>query len=268
MTAQRWTGFTLVALQVALLSFVFRDMLVPLLAGGVALAGLIRPLRLKLTLERRVVYGLVLAVAMAVKWRLLPGVPRDNLILGNGLGVGLAQYLLLLQASLFHLEFEGRKVLLALPKTLPAYAAAVLACAGDVTARGTEINVYQFAALAFLLLSVLYLSLSEGYSLSPRRFPARTVVGTLLLLIVSGIAWGSAWFLGEYRQRIDELVLAPFADAFAPTQSVGFSGSARLGSIAHTKSSEEDKAALRVVAATEPGYLRGRAFTDFDGREW
>lgn len=268
MNAQRWTGFGLIALQVALVSYVFRDMLVPLLAGGVALAGLIRPLRLKLTLERRVLYGLVLAVAVAAKWRLFPDVSRDNLIMNNGLGVGLAQYLLLLQASLFHLEFANRKHPLALPKTLPAYAVAVLACAGDVTARGTEINVYQFAALAFLVLCAFYLSLSDGYSLSPRRFPARTVVGGLLLLIVAGIAWGSAWLMSTYRQRIDELVLAPFADAFAPTQSVGFSGSARLGSIAHTKSLDEDKAALRVIAESEPGYLRGRAFTEFDGQEW
>ena len=49
---------------------------------------------------------------------------------------------------------------------------------------------------------------------------------------------------------------------------VGFSQSARLGSIRQQKSEAENHVALRVYAEESPGYLRGAVFTTFNSSQW
>jgi transglutaminase-like putative cysteine protease len=268
MTAQRTIGFVLVALQAAMLAYMSHNYMLPALAAGIALVGLLRPLRLEWPIGRRVIAALLLAVTMAAKWRLMPGVPRDNLIMDQGLGVGLGQFFLLLQASLFHFRVASRKNPMALSKALPAYTAAVLTCAGDFSAHGPEIGVYRASAMAFLVLAMLYIPVTEGYGLVPRRFPLRAAIVVTLILIANAIAWSSATIIGDNRALLDEIFLAPLTKNLSPPQSVGFSGTAQLGSINHVKSTDEDKPALRVFAAGEPGYLRGKAFITFNGTGW
>lgn len=271
MNGQRLTGFCLIALEAALLAMMSRAPLVPGVAALIALAGLIRPLRLPLTFDRRVMGGLIIGVAFAVRWRFFRDLPRDAMILNQGIGPAFAEYLLILQAAMFHLVSPNPALRSTgaprLPYTLPAYGVVTLACAGDFIVPRIERQGYQAGVLVFMALAAAYLALSGRTVRPPRIERGRAAIAGAVLAVSAVLAWGSGSLLVEHRYELDQLLLAPFAPDIG-LQSTGFSGGGQLGSIRHAKSLNEKRAALRVFADAPPEYLRGRAFTRFDGVRW
>jgi len=262
MKAQRVITVLLIVVQAAILAIMLHD--VALLALILALVGVWGRFQVDMTRERKIIVAVALAFALTVQWRLfLYGRGTASVALGDGFGVALARYGLLLQALLLFVRTEDR-----LPATIPLYGAVVLTCAGDVTPRGFYWGAYAAAVAAFIVLAAaFYVCGLRPRAPSRPRGRAYLAVNAVVVALSLALGGGVAASLKYQQRRIDtafeRLVSWPL-----PSNRVGFSGRGVLGSVARMRSTEGTRVALRVRADTCPGYLRGKAFDTYGAARW
>jgi len=271
----------MVALQAALVAYMFDRRVFPVVAVALALAGLSGRARVGLTRNGQAGVALLAFVVVVVEWRLIL-VDQDIptvLFLGS-FGYPVAQYFLTLQALAFFLRTgEGR-----LPTLFPIFSAFVMAYAGDIVTLVYQTPAFQGAALLFVFLLGLYLlsgrtpvrltRSTASHGRTPAREPARCAGGWsraiaqgAVLCVALGVAVSAGLLLNTYGRKIDNV----FADVLfrvVRPPALGFSAHARLGSMARLKQGAGMETALRVYSDTTPGYLRGRAFDTYVDAEW
>lgn len=275
MTLQRALGLALTTASALIVAYMSGSWPLPLLVCAACAASWAVPLSFEVSTRKRVVAALLLGVLFILKLRLAPGVVRDSVILTGGRGFAFAQYLLVLQAALFFVkQGAGETVRLVrtpsrepLSPVLAAFAVVATGLAGDVYLRGREVRLYEGLAAGMVLLVSVFLSAStKRTGHASRRLPR---YGLMLLVLVAalGLSNGLSDLLLRFRYELDQAVMAPFAGFFTQS-SVGFSGGGQLGSMAAQKSTESKEVALRIVAEHQPGYLRGKAFSEYVGSRW
>ena len=267
MTRQRFLGFLIVALQAALVAYMFDRRVFPVVAVALALAGLSGRAQVGLTRNGQAGVALLAFVIVVVEWRLIL-VDQDIptvLFLGS-FGYPFAQYFLALQALAFFLRSDDGR----LPTLFPVFSAFVMAYAGDIVTLGYQTPAYQASTLVFVFLLGLYL-LSGG---TPAREPARRGGGWsraaaqgAVLCGALGVAVSSGLLLNTYGRKIDNVFVGVLFRVVRPPE-LGFSARARLGSMTRLKQGGGLETALRVYSDTAPGYLRGRAFDTYADAEW
>ena len=219
--------------------------------------------------RRRNALFVVLALSYAVFWYfsgreeatrvpfgMLGGFPTDPL----------ARYLILGQVLHLYLrdpDAPGRPLL---GGHLPLVGAITMGAiaytlAPESTHRALVVVLACFAALCAFYYGAL------RRDIAPHRSYARLVVSAVVLVValISGAAT-SIW-LAENALELDRML----GFAVSPpgmTAMPGLGERARLDSIFHQKTRDEETVLARVEAEHTPGYLRARAFERFDGREW
>lgn len=275
MTLQRALGLALTAVSSCAVATMSGSWSLPLLVCLACALSFVVPFSLEISTRKRVIASLLLGLLFTVKLRLATGVVRDSVILNGGLGFTFAQYVLVLQAGLFFVSksaSEAVRVVRAsarepLSPVLAAFALVATGFAGDVYIRGEEVRLYEALAVVVVFLVAAFLGASMKRSgVSSRRW-RRLVLTFMVLLAALGLSKGVSEALLRYRYELDQVVMSPFAGLFTKS-GIGFSGTGQLGSVAAQKSTDSEDVALRILAESEPGYLRGKAFSEYVGSRW
>ena len=176
-----------------------------------------------------------------------------------------ATYFLVYQlATLFAIYEKDR-----LPHFLPILAITGTIFAGDVRVSGAAgRSVFQVMSLLLVVFSIGFYVKARRPILPARRYTrghVRWLMGLGTLCCV--IAWTSSVGIYRYSREI-ESVLSRVAYPQLRPNSVGFSGSGRIGSVAQQKNNQGKSVALRVFADSSPGYLRGKVFDRYSRGQW
>jgi len=265
MNVQRSLGFVLVALQAAALAYCFRTPIFSTVMVGAALVGWLSKIRLvsPQTAQR---WPIVLAVLYIVQWAVVPPdwySGRSSFFSPHSCPT--AEYFLVFQVAQFFVRREGDR----LPSYLPILTIVAMTFAGDVQVRGNQRLVFQVFSLGLVALTAGFFAacrLRDGDGPAKPLVSHRVLLGIVLLL--SGtIGWVAASNLHRHERKI-EAVFGAVMNPRSRSESVGFSGQGRLGSVARVKGRSGSRVALRVWSENSPGYLRGRAFDTYDRAEW
>ena len=243
--------------------------------AAVALAGAPGLLQLRMRRDRQMLLLVTILLVFAVKWRLAPlreigysTLPLFSLspLMEYSLAHVMAQALLTyLTALLFLHREEG------MPLYVPLLSANAMVLAGNIPAigTGTTKSVYLWLSLAVAGLTALYfMTFQVRFANRPSRRPfmASILAFALLALALAGGAVSSR-LLYKHRNDVD-VFLGRLTYRLRQSSSVGFSRSARLGSVAAAQAEGGTAVALRIFSEPPPGYLRGMAFDTFLGDRW
>jgi transglutaminase-like putative cysteine protease len=262
---QRLLGFLLVALQAAALFCFFRTPLFSAAVSAAALAGLLsrwRPVSPK-TAHR---WTIALAVCYIVQRQVVPSSwysGANSYLFAHACLI--AEYFLVFQVGQFFVRRDGDR----LPSYLPILAIVAMTFTADVRVNAQGRVIFQLIAVGLIAMSAGFFTTCRLPD-QPQRFTRSTRRDVLLiitLLIIAAVGWGTSSGLYRYARQIEMAMGAVLSPSRRP-ESAGFSGQGRLGSVARQKGTAGSRVALRVVAADEPGYLRGRAFDTYTHSEW
>lgn len=275
MTWRRLIAFGLIAVPAAMtallsMRYYFSGVLI-----AVALVGVPGFWQLRMRRERQVLVLVAIILVFALKWRLQPlttigdsTLPFFSLspLMEYSLAHAMAQGLLaFLTALLFFRREKG------LPLYVPLLSANAMVLAGNIPSVGTGASkpVYLWLSLALAGLTALYyMTFRTPFPNGPRR-RNRMVSGATLALLAAALGGGavSSHLLYTHRNDID-VFLGRLTYRISQGGSVGFSRTARLGSVAAMQAEGGKAVALRIFSDTPPGYLRGMAFDTFLGDRW
>ncbi|MBI3948073.1 MAG: hypothetical protein HY321_19305 [Armatimonadetes bacterium] len=265
MTWHRLAALLLVAVEAGVTGYEFERPAFAALVLLLAAAGAPGWVRLRLRPRIRVLYALTLGAALALRWWLLPRPSVTGSVLDSGLGYGVAQYLLLLQASLLFLRAET-----SLPPYFPLLGAIVMVCTGDLIAEGVRRQLFLAGSVAFACLFAAFFATSQPRLRAParktRRLGARLSGFAVLLGTFGGTAGGS-WLLGTYKDALND-AFNRLATGSGRALEVGFTTQGDLNSIQRIKTTNGDATALRVRARANPGYLRGKTYDRLARSRW
>ncbi len=266
MKIQRLLGCALIAIQASVLWYFTETLVFPISVVLLSLASLITPQRFHV-IRPVAFWGLVgMFVIFVIKFYVAPHtfVPA-LLFIRTSFAYTVGQFLLTYQTIQFYIRRPDDR----LPVSFPAWGIFALACFGDIQARHDQMQVFQYAVVAFVVVLSLYISASGFYwqALEKRRGWLHTIVSALVIAIVAGTGWGASFGLRRHERDFDEFVARYLAPDNLPMKP-GFSGKARLGSVAQVKITDDQQIALRVYADQEPGYLRGEAFETYQKSNW
>ncbi|MFH5804899.1 transglutaminase family protein, partial [Alienimonas sp. DA493] len=278
----------MILLQAALFAALSRTLLLP---AGVAIAAVLGALpreRAQISRARFLLICGGIGAACLALWRVLPHYrPEADMDPAIGaLGHALGQWALAGQAVCLFLDWgTDRRGTPTLPAGLPAAGVAVLLSAGDIRASDAERAGFLIAAVLFALLCGIYFSAGNpagGLGLLRRgpggrsgpaargQWPRRAAL-LAVVVAVAGFTWGASLTLRRYERTMDQVVRR-FLQPEPLTVSTGFGGEARLGDVRERQEFASRSVALRCYAATQPGYLRGRAYYTLsatsDGTRW
>lgn len=263
----RFLWFLALAIQLAGLAYMSGQRVFPATMLALALAGL--PGRVQWRLTRTWKFRLTfLLVLLPVVTVLLPRVgdaPVVEPMLPYAHAIAIAQYCVALQVAQFFLaRADG-----GLPPFVPLLGLVTLLLAGNRSATPSAHFVYRVLSLGFGVLAIAYWEASAR-----RRRGAgaqgggRSRIATLALLTVMTCAL--AWFGGFLAIQLEADLVRFFgwlqggAKPYVFEKSAaGFSSRPLFEDIRKWKMTGADDLALRVYSADEPGYLRGRVFTEF-----
>ncbi len=230
-------------------------------------------LRISKTTENRLAMGV--AIIFILRWMILPA-PSLGATRGSYVAIGMLDYAqaypiaqaLLLWMVLQLFIRQGS----AFPATFPLYPALVIILAGTMPARilGDWRNIsYQTASLIAALLVGLYFLLHTPMRTDTQHSRSRArrnaYIALLAFILFSG--WGSGFLVYRHGTDLDLLVASMVQPPYTPS-TAGFSNSGRLGRLSSRKGINENAITLHITSETAPGYLRGKAFDQFAGREW
>lgn len=239
--------------------------IIPVIAVGLALIGLVTQWRMDLTGQRlRDTIGL-LGLVFVAKYMLLPDNPRyTQLFPSQPLALSVGEFALVLQSVFFFARRKSDR----LSFLLPGLGVVTLTCVAIVEVDLRERELFQAACVAFVMLASLYCDASRQFvTVHPTRRFGRPLAATVCLLIVGSTAWFLASSLFRYERQMDMWVRQYLMNDFAP-KSVGLSNRASIGSVSLRKSQESASVALRVSSTTQPDYFRGRAFSEYQDSQW
>lgn len=266
MNAHRLVALLLICLQAAALGYTSQTLLFPLCAAAAAAYGMTRSRRFTISRDQHSVLTLGVFIVFVVKYLVAPHeFPFSVRFIRTEAAHAAAQGLIVLQVLQFYLATETGR----LPRILPVLGVAAMVCAGDVQVNQEQRAVFQLFSVGYCALAALYFgSCRQSFRGVPRGRPAgRAIVSGLVLLLVAFAGWVSASLLYRYERHLEGLLVSLMEGA-GPADTVGFSGSSQLGSVAQNKGKGANQIALQVVSADTPGYLRGRVFDTLEGPRW
>ena len=272
MTARRGTALLVLIVAAATFAHTSGRPLIPLaviVLGTIGAAGWVR---WTIPRPRMLVILLLLSGVLALQWRLRP--PRDILDLQTqgfflyALAYGVGQFFL----AVMVLSLLRRRAAVepATEPVMPLYGVMVLICAGDVYLDAGDKQIYHALCLAFAVVAVLHFIASRralaGHRPSGRGAKAAILTVALALAMGGGVVGSD--LLRRYQREINAWLMK-FSAETTPSINIGFSNTARLGSVAyHKTSSREAETALRVFSDARPGYLRGLVFHRYAKSRW
>jgi len=266
MTSQRLLAVLLVGVQSTVLWYFTRQQLFPVVMVLAALASTV--LKWRMDVDRRSGFWSCIALffLFSLKYLIAPHqFDSSELFIRTQFAYVLAQYFLTLQVIQFYLLRPQDR----LPAAMPALGIVTLVFLGDVRPAAAGLNVFQSLVLVFMLFAAIYGSVSLNYS-RPKTGRTTWPRAILLLLIFAAIGstgWGAATFLRQHERDFDSFIQR-YLFLRQPLGRTGFSGKARLGSIAKQKSTASQQIALQVFSKDEPGYLRGKTFDSYQRGRW
>lgn len=231
------------------------------------------PLRISKTTENRLAMGV--AIVFILRWAILDapslGATRVRLVaigmLDYAQAYPIAQALLLWMVLQLFIR-RGN----AFPATFPLYPALVIILAGTMPTRvlGEWRNYsFQTASLVAAFLIGLYFLLHDPPrtdAQSPASRARRNAYVALFAFILF-CGWGAGALVYKHGTDLDLLVAGMLQPPYMPS-TAGFSNSGRLGRLSSRKGINENAITLHIASNDAPGYLRGKAFDQFAGREW
>lgn len=275
MTWRRFIAFGLIAVPAAMtallsMRYYFSGVLI-----AAALIGVPGLWQLRMRRDRQVLVLVAIILAFAVKWRLQPLTtigdstlpffslsPLMEYSLAHAMAQGLLTYL---TALLFFQREKG------LPLYVPLLSANAMVLAGNIPTVGTGAGkpAYLLLSLAVAGLTALYfMTFQTPFPNGPSRSYRLASAATLVLLAAAlGGGAVSSHLLYKHRNDID-VFLGRLTYRINQGSSVGFSRTARLGSVAAMQAEGGTAVALRIFTDTPPGYMRGMAFDTFLGDTW
>jgi protein-glutamine gamma-glutamyltransferase len=263
--AHRWLALAMLATEVGAIAFLSRSYLIPTFIMLVAIVGLLSKLRIEMARQRAYDAIALVGVVYIFNYVFLPENFRyQQLFASQQIAYNVALFSLTIQSLLFYVKRRDDL----LPFMFPALGVVALACAAIVEVSLVERSVFQSMCVAFALIASLFCDTTRRNVTQGRsRRVGRPFVTALALFVVGFVGWYTATFLHRYEHQMDRFVRR-FIQPGTADATIGFTESARLGSISLQKDTNSKQIALRVVSPVRPGYLRGRAFDVYDGREW
>jgi len=272
---RRFITFALIAVPAAMtgllsMRYYFSGVLIAL-----ALVGTPGIWQIRMRRDRQVLFLVGIILVFALKWRLQPLTTIGDLtlplfslspLMEYSLAHAMAQGLLtFLTALLFFRREKG------LPLYVPLLSANAMVLAGNIPTIGTGAGkpTYLWLSLAVAGLTALYyMTFRTPFPNGPSRRGRMVSIATLVLLTAAlGGGALSSHLLYKHRNDID-VFLGRLTYRMSQGDSVGFSRTARLGSVAAMQAEGGKAVALRIFSDTPPGYLRGMAFDTFLGDHW
>ncbi|MEZ6065994.1 MAG: transglutaminase domain-containing protein [Planctomycetaceae bacterium] len=121
-------------------------------------------------------------------------------------------------------------------------------------------------SLTFVFCLALFAACTRREIAVPGRWTARLVA--LVILLGAAVAgWGTTRVLSTYEDDFERW-LAAKGLAHQHEVRAGFSGTGRLSDITEWKLTNSEAVALRCVAGSAPGYLRGNALDTYEHGRW
>jgi hypothetical protein len=267
MTAQRWFALLLIGLEAVAFAVMFESALLPAIACALALAGVWGKVQIHLSKDRMQLAALALAAVFGFKFVLFPAesLTRTTIFMDFNFGHTVGLFFLYLQACLFFIRWKGN----ALPSANILFSAMVLILCGRVVSDESMNRSYLMFVWGYIALTALFIaSRPRGEAHATRSIrPLAIVLLTGIVLLSFAGSLGMSLGLEAVEDDLMSLVGRAMANARASI-GPGFSSTAHLGSLARIQSSERDRISLRIYCDGTPGYLRGRAYVNYDKNSW
>jgi len=267
MTAQRWCALLLIGLEAAAFAVMFESALLPAIAFAIALVGVWGKVQIPLSKDRMQLAALALAAVFAFKFVLFPAesLTRTTIFMDYNFGHTVGLYFLYLQASLFFVRWKGN----VLPSASILFSAMVLILCGRVVSDESMNRSYLLFVWGYIALTALFIaSRPRGEAKTVRSVRQMAIIiSTLIVMLAFAGSLGMSLGLEAVEDDLMSLVGQAMAHAHASI-GPGFSSTAHLGSLARIQSSERDRISLRIYCDGTPGYLRGRAYVNYDKNSW
>ncbi len=267
MTAQRWCALLLIGLEVVAFSSMFESTLLPAIAFAIAFAGIWGKIQIHLSKDRMQLAALALAAVFAFKFVLFPAesLTRTTIFMDYNFGHSVGLFFLYLQASLFFIRWKGN----VLPSASILFSAMVLILCGRVVSDESMNRSYLLFVWIYIALTALFAAGrprgKSDLTRAIRPLAIALMAGTILLAFVGSL--GMSLGLEAVEDDLMNFVGRAMANAHASI-GPGFSSTAHLGSLARIQSTERDRVSLRIYCTGTPGYLRGRAYVNYDKNNW
>lgn len=262
---QLWLGFALFCVEVGATGYLGRTLVFSLIVLAVALFGALRRKQFRPGQQRR--YDLLAGLGILFSIKYL--VAEDNiryvgLLPSQQMAFTASQFFLAVQASEFFIRRRENR----LPVYFPGLGVGSLVCAAIVEVSPHERDMFQLMCVGFAVLAAAFSDASRQFRPVPgRRSVGRPSAAAVTLLIVAVVGWWTATLLHRYEKAMDRFVMQ-FLDPGEEGTNVGFSDTARLGSVAFQKDLASNEIALRIESQVPPGYLRGRVFDEYQDQQW
>lgn len=266
-SAQRVAAVAMLLAQCWTLGFLLEAPVVATCAAAVGLGALLAPQEGWTWSFSRLWWSLGLAVAIALKWTLAPHEVSFNVRFVNSpFAYEVSTYFILLQILFLYRRSERNR--------LPPMQAG-LACAGLVFAFDARLSTngrwMMAVAVSLFVLSLAFFAHTSRERLdAPRRtwFSLRFGILASIILLSSTLAIAGSRYLYHHERQLQWLLAKFLADHSNRSFGPGFSGHGGLTDVTSLKSASGTQITLRILAEKPPGYLRGRAFDTFSGRQW
>ena len=265
MSLQRSIACALIALEAAAMIYMGNVWVFPAAAVLLALVGAWGRRQWRLTLRGRLLLTLLVVVGFTAKWFIAAHAAIGGpVMVSRDVGYAFAQGALAGQVALLFVWSAA-----GVSSVFPLLGAVALSFLGAGTLPAEDHVCYGALGLGYALLTALFYAVSWASlpGTSTRRpwgwWFGVGVASLGALALAAGVASTSY----RYRTELDDALVSVIQPRM-PVPSVGFSDRARLGSVAEMKGAGPQEVGLRVYAGRAPGYLRGKAYTDFDGRNW
>lgn len=292
-SAHRLLAFGLVCVEAATLATMSGSVVYPSLVAIVALVGCFARCSLRVSTNAKVYAYIAGLLVFGIKWwgtPMLGGAAGATLAASTPIMQFLAQYLVFAQLLDFFLVDSNAKPA-SPPKTrrtgwvrapwaIPFCGVVVMACASHVVVDPRRQVLFTVFSVFFTTFYVLFYALpfrrensggeQTAAPAASKPAPKASLPGAIsALMLITSVALGvfSAAVLNRSLSQIDTFLSSLIWPA-PEVQARGFSDQARLESVREAKSTDSEKAALRVESQSEPGYLRAWAYESYDGKHW
>ena len=266
MKPQRVFAFLLIAIEAVAFVYMLDVWAFPVVVLMVALFGASGIYQRDLPSQGHILGPMLIVAGCTLKWFVEPYTPEGmTVIISGDLRYIVIQSALICQVALLFIRSKA-----GIAPAFPLFGAVALIFVGAVITYSPEVH------LRFGALSIAYAALAAMFYATSRRLvpgaenkpPAgRWILITLSLLGALVLSGTVAFSTHRFRDEIDDAFYKMVAPVTS-TSSFGFSDRSQLGSVSTMKGSGPFKVGLRVYADAPPDYLRGKAYTNFNGQTW
>lgn len=279
MNGQRIIAILIILTSSLLSAYVLDDYAYPGILCILGLLGLERKFTWDIRPERRIIRLLLLLVLLVVfglhyRFALVPahGYAEPTAILA---WETVTRYFLASMILMLYLGNPNR-----LPLSLGLFFLAITICAGQLLLLDDQSNSKVFRPLE--LLAVVYVMLfvaAPGDAGSRQGVKAgvggsRRLLFVGILLITLNVGWIMGSLLYRHQGTLNYLGMrllgseSKLIETSAQTAAIGFSNSGKLSSLALMKTEQDLSPILKITSASQPEYIRARAFETYRNSAW